>query len=77
LSNCTDFQARDLNIKLLKKNNEREILHTLNNTALATSRIMVAILENFQNKDGTVTIPKVLRKYMFNKELMNPNKKLF
>jgi seryl-tRNA synthetase len=77
LSNCTDFQARDLNIKLLKKSGEREILHTLNNTALATSRIMVAILENYQNKDGTVTIPKALRKYMFNKELMKANKKLF
>lgn len=77
LSNCTDFQAIDLNIKLLRKNNEREVLHTLNNTALATSRIMVAILENYQNKDGTVTIPQALRKYMFNKEKMLPNKKLF
>ncbi len=77
LSNCTDFQARDLNIKVLRKNNEREILHTLNNTALATSRIMVAILETYQNANGTVTIPKALRKFMFDKEKMLSNKKLF
>jgi len=75
LTNCTDYQARDLNIKVLKKDNVRDVLHTLNNTALATSRIMVAILENFQNKDGTVTIPKVLRPFMFGKEKMLPNKK--
>lgn len=77
LSNCTDFQARDLNIKVLYKNNERQIVHALNNTALATSRIMVAILENFQNKDGTVIIPEVLRPYMFGERLMKPNKSLF
>ena len=77
LSNCTDFQTRDLNIKVLHKDNERDIVHALNNTALATSRIMVAILENFQNKDGTVTIPEALRPYMFGKKLMKPNKPLF
>jgi seryl-tRNA synthetase len=73
LSNCTDFQARDLNIKVLKKDNNREVLHTLNNTAMATSRIMVAILENFQNKDGSVDIPEVLQKYMFGKKRLVPN----
>ena len=77
LSNCTDFQTRELNIKLLRKNNTREIIHALNNTGIATSRMMIAILENYQNKDGTVTIPKVLRKYMDNKEFMKPCKKLF
>jgi seryl-tRNA synthetase len=64
LSNCTDYQARDLNIKVIRKNGTREVLHTLNNTAIATSRTMVAILENYQNKDGTVTVPKVLLPYM-------------
>ncbi len=64
LSNCTDYQARDLEIKGLDKTGERYILHTLNDTALATSRIMVAILENYQNKDGSVNIPKTLQKYM-------------
>ena len=39
-------------------------LHTLNNTAIATSRILVAILENYQNKDGSITVPKALQKYM-------------
>ena len=46
-----------------KKGNKR-VLHTLNDTALASSRIMVAILENYQNKDGTITVPKVLVSYM-------------
>ncbi len=77
LSNCTNFQTRNLNIKFLRKNNEREVVHALNSTGIATSRMMVAILENFQNKDGTITIPEVLKKYMFNKNLMKPNKKLF
>lgn len=67
LSNCTDFQARGLGMKVVRKNNDREVLHTLNNTAIATSRAMVAILENYQNKDGSITIPKVLQPYMFGK----------
>jgi seryl-tRNA synthetase len=69
LSNCTDYQARDLNIKGVDKKGERYILHTLNNTALATSRMMVAILENFQQKDGSIKIPKVLWKYTGFKEI--------
>jgi len=63
LSNCTDYQARKLNIKCVDKKGNRRILHTLNDTALATSRIMVAILENNQQKDGSIKIPKVLWKY--------------
>ncbi len=68
LSNCTDYQARDLNIRGLNKKGGRYVLHTLNNTALATSRIMVTILENFQQKDGSVKIPVVLQKYMGGKK---------
>ena len=64
LSNCTDYQARKLGIKFVNQENKREIVHTLNNTALATSRIMVAILENYQTKKGTVKIPKVLQPFM-------------
>ena len=64
LSNCTDYQARKLNIKVMGKDGNRKVVHTLNNTALATSRILVAILENFQTKDGTIKVPKVLWKYM-------------
>ena len=63
LSNCTDFQARKLGIKV-EKDGKREVVHTLNNTALATSRIMVGILENNQTKKGTVKIPKVLQPFM-------------
>lgn len=64
LSNCTEYQARKLNIRCADKQNNKRILHTLNDTALASSRIMVAILENFQNKDGSVDIPKALQPYM-------------
>jgi len=64
LSNCTEYQARKLNIKCSDKQGNKRVLHTLNDTALASSRILVAILENFQNKDGSVDIPKVLQSYM-------------
>ncbi|GIU69445.1 MAG: serine--tRNA ligase [Candidatus Woesearchaeota archaeon] len=64
-SNLTDAQARRLNIKYSDKHNNKQFVHTLNNTAIATSRAMVAILENFQNKDGSIDIPKVLQKYMY------------
>ena len=64
-SNCTDWQAFRLNIKLVrKKNMEKEYVHTLNSTAIASTRTITAILENFQEPDGTVVIPKVLRKYL-------------
>jgi len=67
-SNCTDYQARRLNIKYQEKG-RTELLHTLNCTAIATSRILVAILENYQNKDGSITIPTVLQKYMNKKKI--------
>lgn len=65
-SNCTDYQARRLNIKYREKEGEppRGFVHTLNSTALATGRTIVAILENYQQEDGSVVIPEVLRKYM-------------
>ncbi len=74
LSNITDYQARDHNIKVQRKNQERQVVHTLNNTAMATSRILVTIIENFQNKDGSVTIPKALHKYTGFKKI-SPKKK--
>lgn len=61
-SNCTDFQARSLNIRYLEKD-KKEFVHTLNSTAIATGRVMAAILENFQQKNGTINIPTVLHKY--------------
>jgi seryl-tRNA synthetase len=65
-SNCTDYQARRLNIRFRKKEGQKPagFVHTLNNTALATSRTIMAILEQFQQKDGSVIIPKVLRPFM-------------
>ncbi len=67
-SNCTDYQARRLNIRAGKVGGEKFIPHTLNSTAVATSRGLVAILENYQNADGSVTVPKVLRPYMGGQE---------
>lgn len=66
-SNCTDYQARRLNIRFKEGEGKpvKGFVHTLNNTALATSRTMIAIIEQFQQKDGSVVIPKVLRPYMF------------
>src|SRR4030067_2496233 len=65
-SNCTDYQARRLNIKYREKEGMAPagFVHTVNNTALATSRTMMAILEQYQKKDGTVLVPKVLLPYM-------------
>ncbi len=63
-SNCTDYQARRLNIRYRKSGGETEFVHTLNGTAIVSSRFPIAILENFQTKEGTIKIPKVLQKYM-------------
>lgn len=65
-SNCTDYQARRLNIKYREKEGQSPagFVHTLNNTAIATSRTLIAILEQYQQKDGTVKIPEVLQPYM-------------
>ncbi|MFL2932716.1 MAG: serine--tRNA ligase [Nitrososphaerales archaeon] len=68
-SNCTDFQSRRLGIKYRNKPHEESVLtHTLNSTLTATERTLVAILENFQNEDGSITIPRVLRTYMNNQK---------
>ncbi|MEK6919366.1 MAG: serine--tRNA ligase [Nanoarchaeota archaeon] len=69
LSNCTDYQARKLDIKCVDSQGVRRVLHTLNDTALATSRIMVCIIENNQQEDGSITIPKSLWKYTGFKEM--------
>jgi seryl-tRNA synthetase len=65
-SNCTDWQAYRLNIRLVRrKGMERgEYVHTLNSTGIASTRTITAILENYQDPDGTVVIPKVLRRYL-------------
>ncbi|PIP52647.1 serine--tRNA ligase [Candidatus Beckwithbacteria bacterium CG23_combo_of_CG06-09_8_20_14_all_47_9] len=68
-SNCTDYQARNLNIKFRRKGlpaqaGKTEYVHMLNGTAIATSRAPLAILENYQQKDGSVKIPEVLQPYV-------------
>ena len=63
-SNCTDFQARNLNIRVRRKDGSIDTVHTLNGTAVSLARSLVAIIENYQNEDGTLTIPEVLHPYM-------------
>lgn len=74
-SNCTDYQARRLNIKYRVKEGQppKGYVHTLNSTALATSRTMIAIIEQYQQEDGTVVIPEVLRPYMGGIKKLEPN----
>ena len=68
-SNCTDYQARGLKIRFRNNpNDETTLVHTLNSTMVAVQRTIVAILENYQTPQGTISIPKVLRKYMDNIE---------
>ncbi len=64
ISNCTDYQARRSQIRFRHKEEKAELVHTLNGSGLATSRLMVALLENNQNEDGSVTLPVVLHKYL-------------
>jgi seryl-tRNA synthetase len=70
-SNTTDYQARRLNIKFRDKNSTR-LVHTLNGTAIALSRTIIAILENYQQKDGSVKLPKVLHEYLGKDSLQRP-----
>lgn len=63
-SNCTDYQARRLNIRYRQKDGGTEFVHTLNGTAVVSSRFPVAIVENHQTEEGTIKIPEVLQKYM-------------
>jgi seryl-tRNA synthetase len=63
-SNCTDYQARAMNTKYRKANGEKELVYTLNGTAIAIPRCLIAIMENYQLSDGSIEIPKVLAPYM-------------
>lgn len=62
-SNCTDFQARSLNIRVRRNDGTVEVLHTLNGTAISLARALVAVLENYAKPNGKLTIPEVLRPY--------------
>ena len=63
-SNCTDYQSRNLNIRYKKSEGKNEYVHTLNGTAIVMSRFPLAIIENYQQKDGSIKVPEVLREYM-------------
>lgn len=63
-SNTTDFQSRRLNIKVKRKDGTNEFLHMLNGTAFAIGRTLIAILENYQQEDGTLRVPDILQSYM-------------
>lgn len=63
-SNCTDFQTRNLNIRVRRKNGKVEMLHSLNGTAVALARSLVAVTEHYQTKDGKLAVPKALQAYM-------------
>ncbi len=68
-SNCTDFQARRLNIRYRGKDGKLNFAHTLNGTAFAIGRTLIAIIENYQQKDGSILIPDALHKYLPFKEI--------
>jgi seryl-tRNA synthetase len=64
VSNCEAFQARRLQARFKNAQGKNELVHTLNGSGLAVGRTLVAVLENYQNADGSVTLPEVLRPYM-------------
>jgi seryl-tRNA synthetase len=63
-SNFLDWQARRLNVKYKDKSGDNKFVYMLNNTAMPSPRMMIAILENYQNEDGSINVPEVLQKYM-------------
>lgn len=71
-SNCTDFQARRMQARVRRKDGKIELVHTLNGSGLAVGRTLVAVLENYQNADGSVTVPEALRPYMDGLEVLKP-----
>ena len=73
-SNLTDAQARRLAIRYKKDNGDKEFVHTLNNTVIAPPRMLIALLENNYQKDGSVKVPKVLQPYMGGKKVIEPKK---
>jgi len=72
VSNCEDFQAKRTNTRFRRKNGKIEYVHTLNGSGLATPRTFIALIENYQQKDGSILIPEVLRPYMGGIERIPP-----
>jgi seryl-tRNA synthetase len=69
-SNCTDFQARNLNIRVRRKDGTVQTVHTLNGTVVSLARSLVVMIENFQTQDGKLMVPEVLRPYLGGRELL-------
>jgi seryl-tRNA synthetase len=68
-SNCTDFQARRMQARVRNpETNKPELVHTLNGSGLAIGRTLIAVMENYQNADGSITVPEALRPYMHGAE---------
>ena len=63
-SNCTDFQARNLNIRVRRQDGSVEVLHTLNGTAVSLARSLVALIENFATENGKLRVPAALQPYL-------------
>jgi seryl-tRNA synthetase len=74
ISNCGDFQARRANIRFRNSAGKLEFAHTLNGSGLAVGRTLLAILENYQQEDGSVVLPEVIHPYMGGKERIAPKK---
>src|SRR5258705_9863923 len=72
VSNCEAFQARRMQARFKNAQGKNELVHTLNGSGLAVGRALVAVLENGQNDDGSVTVPEVLRPYMGGASLLSP-----
>jgi seryl-tRNA synthetase len=72
VSNCEAFQARRMQARFKSEQGKNELVHTLNGSGLAVGRTLVAVLENYQNADGSVAVPEVLRPYMGGLELLKP-----
>ena len=72
VSNCEAFQARRLQARFKNAQGKNELVHTLNGSGLAVGRTLVAVLENYQNADGSVTVPEVLQPYLGGIKLLVP-----
>jgi seryl-tRNA synthetase len=72
VSNCEAFQARRLQARFKNAQGKNELVHTLNGSGLAVGRTLVAVLENGQNADGSITVPEVLRPYMGGLDALRP-----
>ncbi|OGY42393.1 MAG: serine--tRNA ligase [Candidatus Buchananbacteria bacterium RBG_13_36_9] len=73
-SNFLDWQSRRLNVRYKDKEGNKKFVHMINNTAIPSPRFLIAIIENYQNADGSITIPEVLRPYLNNQEKISPAK---